>query len=310
MPKLNRYLEAIKEPGNLLGMTAAVALSCGLLNPLPLICAGIGEVAYLLFVPDTGWYRQRLRERETAAERAALLEHRRRMREEILPKLRPREKERFTRMEAIRQGIEENIRENPTLFTDVLERLDYLMERFLFFAWKEKEFRDYLMTLAEESRSPQSRQTDDKRPENFRKNRRERIEEESAPDKDSLVDPNRDWVEQQVQKIAAGFQTEYQQALAAEAQASDPTTKRLIAKRAELLNKRLEFLSQSGRVLTNLRYQLQLLEDTFGLIQDQIRGRSPEQIMSDLEEVVHVASATTATLDELLPLEEALIQKT
>jgi len=64
-----------------------------------------------------------------------------------------------------------------------------------------------------------------------------------------------------------------------------------------------------GQSLINVSHQLNLMEDTFGLISDEIRARSPEQVLADIEDVVFQTDSLTATLEDvspfdLMPLEE------
>jgi hypothetical protein len=78
----------------------------------------------------------------------------------------------------------------------------------------------------------------------------------------------------------------------------------VMEKRLDVLRRRQEFTAKIGKILTNLNHQLELLEDTFGLINDEIRARSPEQILSDIDEVVWQTDTMTKVLDEVAPLEQ------
>ena len=57
-------------------------------------------------------------------------------------------------------------------------------------------------------------------------------------------------------------------------------------------------------ILINLNHQLQLVEDTFGLINDEIRARAPQQILADIEEVVVATDSMSTALEELAPYEQ------
>ena len=61
-----------------------------------------------------------------------------------------------------------------------------------------------------------------------------------------------------------------------------------------------------GKTLTNLSYQLQLVEDTFGLINDEVRARSPEQVLSDIDDVVSQTDVMARTLEEIAPLDQMI----
>ncbi len=86
---------------------------------------------------------------------------------------------------------------------------------------------------------------------------------------------------------------------------TDASTKAVLEKRIQVLTQRSEGVGKIGRILTNLQYQLSLLEDTFGLINDQIRARSPEQVLADIEGVVDQTDSMTQLLEELAPYEQA-----
>ena len=55
-----RVYEALWEDANVLGLAGCAALSLSLLSPLPLLIAFVAEVVYLLYVPDSHWYANRV----------------------------------------------------------------------------------------------------------------------------------------------------------------------------------------------------------------------------------------------------------
>ena len=84
----------------------------------------------------------------------------------------------------------------------------------------------------------------------------------------------------------------------------DPNTKTVLVKRQEILTRRVEFVGKIAKALENLSHQLQLLADTFGLINDEMRARSPEQVVEDIDDVVTQTDCMTRTLEELAPYEQ------
>src|SRR5438093_4019924 len=143
MPTTNRFLSALKENANVVGLSSAVALSAAILNPLPLLIGLVAEAAYLVFVPDSKWYDARLSRRydaEIAKRRQQLTEH-------ALPLCRAQIQERFRRLEETRRQIDAQPIEDQKWFREVLRKLDYLLEKFLLFAEKEAQFRSYLRSL-------------------------------------------------------------------------------------------------------------------------------------------------------------------
>jgi hypothetical protein len=49
---------------------------------------------------------------------------------------------------------------------------------------------------------------------------------------------------------------------------------------------------------------MDLVEDTFGLTNDEIRARSPEQILADIDDVVSQTDTMVQVLEELAPYEQ------
>ena len=88
------------------------------------------------------------------------------------------------------------------------------------------------------------------------------------------------------------------------AKEQDEDTKAVLVKRADVLQRRHEYVGKIGKILGNVNHQLRLVEETFGLINDEIRARSPEQILADIEEVVVATESMTETLEELAPYEQ------
>src|SRR5438105_3497260 len=136
MRRSSKFAEAIKEGYNVVGAAGAVALSAALLTPLPLIAGVVAEAVYLLFVPDSKWYEQRLAKRYDAD----VEQQRKEIKDRILPLLRPEMQQRFARLEATRKAMESSPMQNESWFRDVLRKMDYLLEKFLHFAAKESEY--------------------------------------------------------------------------------------------------------------------------------------------------------------------------
>ncbi len=305
MPRTNRYLEALKENFNVVGLTTAAALSAATLNPLPLLAGLAFEAAYLLFVPDSRWYDVRLAKRYDAA-----VAHRRQaLKEQVLPTLRPAMQARFGHLEVIRGQINAQPVEGQTWFREVLRKLDYLMEKFLLFAGKEAQFRSYLQSLLQELGVEPHLARDtgyDLGLAGDGPARRAR----PAPAERLPLDRDERWVQQAIAAVQARYQTEMEDLRRLHENETDGNTKNILEKRLDVLQRRREFAGKIGKILSNLNHQLQLLEDTFGLINDEIRARSPEQILSDIEEVVWQTDTMTKVLDEVAPLEQMVARLT
>ncbi len=338
--KGNRYLSAFKEQHNLIGLSTAVAASMALMNPLPLLVGLVAEAAYLMFYADSRWYAARLASRfdaDVAKRREAL-------RDQIFPQLSPAMRERFGRLEDVRRDIDRQAQDDAQWFREVLRKLDFLLEKFLHFASKEAQFRDYLQAArnqaqpntrvnapphpaphaaraainstlnpvppAPRSSLPTSLPNSGSGPLNSRG-----LDSNGAPGglgsmgSSGVADAAARWARETIEIVQQSYDGGIAQIEAQAAQAkidSDDVTGAVLEKRLEVLRRRREFVGRIGRIQINLNHQLALVEDTFGLISDELRARPPEQVLADIEDVVSQTNTMTQLLEEVAPLEQLL----
>jgi hypothetical protein len=258
-------------------------------------------------VPDSKWYEARLAKRydaEVERRRQALVNR-------LYPTLRADLQDRYRRLDAMRQAINSQPLEGQTWFLEVRRKLDYLLEKFLQFASKEAEFRTYLAQVLEEECGPGGRAVpsrqdvvavrwvDDRR----RGDRGRKVPVEGGDERQERPGPlpsgDERWVQSAIDRLQQHYHGEQEQVKAAMEQETDVNTKAVLEKRLDVLQRRHEFVGKMGKILANLNHQLHLLEDTFGLINDEIRARSPEQILADIEDVVFQTDTMTQVLEEV-----------
>jgi len=314
MRKENRIREAFKEGYNLVGLTTAVAASVALLNPLPLLAGLVVEAAYLLFVPDSRWYETRIARKFDAEVEA----RRQRLKAEVLPTLRVELRERFERLETTRTQIASQPASSEAWFAQVLRKLDYLLEKYLLFGSRELQFRTYLHSVLDEVRHADPPSAAEKsgfiiEVTEHRGKRRVRgragtskAEGERPAEAELPHDPADRWVSLTVDEIQDHYEEEAEEVRQLLADEQDPHTQAVLQKRSEVLQRRREGIGKIGRILMNLNHQLHLLEDTFGLINDEIRARSPEQVLAEIEEVVGQTESMTRLLEEIAPYEQMI----
>lgn len=301
MPKDNKVSSAFKEGYNTIGLAAAVALSAALLTPIPLLAGLVAEAAYLLFVPDSKWYEARLSKRYDAEVEA----RRQKLKDEVLPTLRPEMQQRFARLEAMRIQIGTQGADDATWFREVLRKLDYLLEKFLLFAAKDAQYRSYVRSVREElGGGQQARTVPPVQKVDVRDRRAGARQQPPAPAYTPPVDSSDQWVQRATGEIVAWFDQELADVADSLAKEQDEDTKAVLEKRKDVLERRREFMGKITKILTNLNHQLELVQDTFGLINDEIRARSPEQILADIEDVVYQTDTMTTLLDEVAPFEQ------
>jgi hypothetical protein len=307
-PKTN-LRKAFEEAGNLIGLGSAAALSLALLNPLPLLAGLVAEAAYLLFVPDSSWYLNRLSEQEDAEIQA----RREALKAQVFPEIAEAVRGRFERLENLRAQIgNQPDFKGQKWFRQVVRRLDYLLEKFLLFARKESQFWKYLLTVRRET-VPNFRFEADAdtravaatgRREGKRAARWEDFRAaEEFPDTSRPV--FNDLARQSVAAVREKYDDEINAVRNKIIDETDRNTQAILEKRIDVLKQRQEYVEKIGKILTNLGHQMDLLEDSFGLISDQIRARPPEQVLADIEGVVYQTDSMTKLLEELAPYDAA-----
>lgn len=305
----SRYLEAARENLNVVGLSTAAALSMATLNPLPLLVGLVAEAAYLLFVPDSKWYEERLAKRHDAE----IERRRQRLKDQVFQGLRPEMQDRFSRLETTRQEMTSQGPAGEKWFREVLRKLDYLLEKFLLFASKEIEFRTYLQGVLAEVRSERQRSRGPRSGElqmdwdirragsNRGRGSSGKNAGESRPG--APLDPSDRWVQSTIEEIQDHYNREVENLRSLVEKEQDLNTQAVLEKRLDVLQRRHEGVGKIGRILVNLNHQLKLLEDTFGLINDEIRARSPEQVLADIEDVVWQTDTMTKLLEDMAPYE-------
>ncbi len=277
----NRYLAALSENANVLGVASVVALSAALASAwsIPLLLAGlVAEAAYLIFVPDSKWFEKRLAAKHDAEVEA----HREKIKAETLPRLRPSLRARFEKLEQARREIEHQAAPDKRWMREVLRKLDFLLEKFLQFALKDQQFRNYLLDAQQE------------------------VHPSPMPRSNEPLELNDKWMRECVQFLQASYTRDLDQLQAHHDDEGQESTKAVLEKRLEVLGRRRDIIARIGKIVGNLTQQLALLEDTFGLISDELLARAPEQVLGDIEDVVSQTNAMTQVLEELAPFERML----
>lgn len=294
----NRYAAALKENANLVGLASATALSFALLNPLPLLGAIVLEACYLVFVPDSKWYEARLEKRHDEE----IKDRREKLKGEILPNVRFSVRERFQSLEEKRYQIEVQTKTEDKWFREALRKLDYLMERYLEFSEREEWFAKYLDSISRDLKTepPKIREFKPGRG----KDRYEIDERDDSARRMIGFEITKEWIETTVERIQDGYQKEIDGIKAHLDGDPDFPTVRLEEKRIEILDRRRKYVDRLGMILHNLGAQMRLIQDTFGLINDEIRARSPEQVLADIDEVVLASNSLAEAIDSVASLED------
>lgn len=288
MKRPSKIKEAFLEGYNTIGLAGAAAASLAMLNPLPLIGALVIEAAYLLFVPDSKWYEKRLASKYDNE----VIERRRKLRDQIFPNLHSQMQARFSRLELMRDQIGTQTVDGRMIYREVLRKLDYLLEKFLHFGSKEVEFENYLRSVLDEVKhGPVVPPPVQKKP-----NKKIVFQIEDMSDRD-------EWVKDTIEIICEKYTGEIEGIADLMSRDENLHNQAVLEKRKEVLTRRSQYVVRIGQSLINVSHQLHLMEDTFGLINDEIRARSPEQVLADIEDVVFQTDSLTATLEDVAPFD-------
>lgn len=287
MKRPARHKEAFLESFNTIGLAGAAALSAALLNPVPILAALVAEAAYLLFVPDSKWFERRL----SARYDQEVTDRRKRLEEQVFPSLSSDMKVRFSRLSQLREQIGGQQFDGRLVYREVLRKLDYLLEKFLMFASKEVEFENYLRSMREELEPSRT-----VKPPPLVKGKRVTFDITDLRDRD-------EWIQECTKAISDKYRDEIENIDKLVLQDGNLHNQALLEKRKEVLHRRSQYVVRIGEILVNLSHQLHLMEDTFGLINDEIRARSPEQVLADVDDVVFQTDNLTETLQDVAPFD-------
>lgn len=297
LPRQSNVKEAFKESFNTLGLASVAAASMALLTPIPLLIGIVAEAAYLLFVPDSKWYNDRLE----AKYDNEVSQRRERLKAEILPTVTDEVRGRYGRLERLRGQMVTPTFQGKKVYRAVLRKLDYLLEKFLLFASKQVQFQQYLVQVLAEvmPMNPGPPPVSDAN-DRSKKNRAQPVMARATFDDDSIKTT--------VSKIQASYQAEIEKMQQQIGSQEYLHNQALLEKRVEILTRRSEYVARIGDILSNLQHQLDLMEDTFGLINDEIRARSPEQMLADIDDVVLQTDNLTEALQEVAPFDQAQVE--
>lgn len=290
----SKLAAAFREPANVVGMSVFAAASLALLTLVPVACGAAVEVVYLLLIPNTPWFLKRLDVRFDAQVQA----HRAQLKQRVLPKVRMEICDRYNWLETERTQIEPKATVHDKWLREALSKLDFLLEKYLQFAERESEYLTYLLSVLRESAGNMSPEELAKLPPLARYRdkgaipREEKISQQGAQ---SLIDSIQGHYDIEIENLSSSIDTEAVLA-----------TKEILIKRKEVLTRRREFIVRLSDMMVNLRHQMELIAETFGLINDEIRARSPEQVLADIDEVINQATSLTDALDSLTPVDQVV----
>jgi len=247
-----------------------------------IVAVAVLEAAYLIAIPNTAWYSRRLVERyeQTAQKRIDALKAKH------LSSLAFEARSRFGHLEMLRRSIStQSEAAGKSWYQEIVQKLDYLLEQFLLLGAKQAQFASYLDTVRIEAGVlPPSTA-------------------KSPGDPAARLIVDADGLKAVVSGIKAGYQAAIDKIGVGLSTEKDPHNQALLEKRKEVLSRRSQYIDRIGDILFNIGQQLQLMEDTFGLVSDEIRARSPEQTIAEIDNLINQTDRLTDKLQAIAPFD-------
>jgi len=123
------------------------------------------------------------------------------------------------------------------------------------------------------------------------------------------ADPAEKWVTAALKEIQAHYDREIQDLDQQRTRdTEDLETNAVLDKRVDVIARRRDYVGQIGKITVNLNHQMELMEDTFGLVSDEMRARPPEQLLADIDEVIGKTDALNDMLQGFSPGPPAAVQ--
>jgi hypothetical protein len=246
-----------------------------------LVAVLVVEGVYLAALPKSGWYAHVLAQRHEreASQRLEALKAKH------LSSLAFEARSRFGHLEMLRKSIASQSEAGKSWYQEIVQKLDYLLEQFLLLGAKQAQFASYLDSIRKEAGVlPPST-----------------AKSPGDPAARLIVD------EEGLRTVVAGIKAGYQSAIdkidSSLATERDPHNQALLEKRKEVVGRRSQYIDRIGDILSNIGQQLQLMEDTFGLVSDEVRARSPEQTIAEIDTLINQTDRLTDKLQAIAPFD-------
>jgi hypothetical protein len=290
---LNPYKEALREPANLVVAAALLAASAATLSVIPALVAIVAEVGYILFVPESSWYKSRLERRSSQLPNQAqdrIQEPPRASIERLPPELQGR----YQRLLRVRSEVGRKLRSQASSAPEITDKLDTLLQQFVGFSANMTQYQEHLQSVLIEQgdtyRSGDPYVIVERRAGASENAPRIRPVSQTSTSTDQ-------WAQWAVGRIQSRFNTELNKI--DPASEPDPSLKELKQKRVDVLMRRNTQVGQMGKALVNLSLQLQLIEDTFGLIDDEVSAQRTDHVVGEIDHLMQQTDALTKSLQEV-----------
>ncbi|MBI3945779.1 MAG: hypothetical protein HY321_07660 [Armatimonadetes bacterium] len=264
----NRFLAAIKDDVNKVGL-AAIAAAWAASGMLAVPFVGLAaEAAYLLFAPESSWFRKRLHARQQAAEGF----YRARLQEAVLPRAESQTRRGYEAMLRARETIGESMDPKEATSREMLRQLDYMLEKYLLFTHQIVQYHRYLAHLHGD------------------RSGRDLAVSELATRLTQLCDDQLERLNNQLRR------------------ANDDRTRSVVQQNIDVLQKKRALIERVATMAQNLTLHLQLFRNSFDLVGGLVQTRPPDEVLQVINDAVGKAELTSALNEQSSQIQEEIRQ--
>jgi len=255
------YKEAFNETANIVGLVIVGALSAATLNPVPLFIGAGLEALYMLFVPDSKPYKRLVDLKKRIAEKEEEENTEKLSKEMKLANLEKRDSNLFSRYKKLRK-----------IHNEIFERSNQPGKKTADLMNPELEKINYLLDSYV----------------NFL--------DTYVQYKEYLGKVNEKAIQSDIDRLNKEI---FDMTMSKKGAKKNDELKKLKQKNVDILIKRKERITQMGNTLSTINAQLEIIEDTLHLINDQmVSFQSPESMGVDLDELVSGVENTEQAIAE------------
>lgn len=272
----NKYKLAFQDQSNWFigGVTAMLLLATG--NPGAILLGMFAEVAYMMVYPDSPGFQKKLSDAKKAREKAMWDEKR----GDMLKALGSGTRDRYNKLLTIQHKIDQEL-SGKELASSVTDQVANLVDRFLLFASKDVDLRSYIEDTVDKAKdegfdvqhAARKPNADAEAPFEYTSAKPADSVEEWAQTKARVL---RMYYSDQIQRLQASIDSRH----------PDDVTIVTLKQRLDIANQRLSQAQNICNSVIMINGQMSVMEDTLGLINDNLRARPPRQILSDVQGVV------------------------
>jgi hypothetical protein len=260
-----RFVSALKDDVNKVG-AAAIAAAWIATGMMAVPFVGIAaEAAYLLFVPESSWFRKRVRARHKAAE----AEYRRRLHEQVARFAGSSYSRSYDAMLRIRESVAKETDPEDETSGEMLQQLDYMLEKYSLFAYQMVQYQRYLEHLA-------------------------------GGREGNPADLAQRLVEQANQQLAR-LHSQLDRT-------RDDPTRAVIQQNIDVLDKKRALIERLGALVQNLSLHLQLFRNSFDLVGGLVQTRAPGEVLNVINDAISRAELTSTLSEQSGQIDEEIRQ--